>query len=321
MGLSEALQGRSSLTLGAIGGDVENPVLSEEATRPSACSTDLGRLSQAEFRLFIDKDSTTERIETASRQTNRDTNMSARGSRNEHGVTQGDSMTPRERIKSNLLHAASQAKALAVSRNVPNNFTFKDYLPHLFAEVRQSCHITAEEYAASFQNTTKEKFSEGRSGAFLYFSSDQKYIVKTTSKAENQVLLDMMKDYVSYLIANPNSLIVRFLGAHSLTMYNRVLYFVVMLNVFSKADLSERYDLKGSWVNRHGDSWQRRNKSKSAPLYKDNDLQHKIALNPSVANALHDQILRDSAFLSGNKFVFSLLCLLYILILLLKDSV
>jgi hypothetical protein len=256
----------------------------DDNSKLSIASTD-GRLSETEFRLHIDKDV-----------------ASQNWSRNQHDDSQ-ETLSSRQRIKRNLLTAATQAKevVLSASRNSPKDFIFKDYLPHLFAEVRENCQINAEEYAASFQNITKEKFSEGRSGAFLYFSSDQKYIVKTTSKAENQVLLDMMKDYVGYLIANPNSLIVRFLGAHSLTMYNRVLYFVVMLNVFSDANLSERYDLKGSWVQRHGDRLQRRHKTKSAPLYKDNDLQHKIALRPSVANALHDQILRDSSFLSGKR--------------------
>jgi hypothetical protein len=256
----------------------------DDNSKLSIASTD-GRLSETEFRLHIDKDV-----------------ASQNWSRNQHDDSQ-ETLSSRQRIKRNLLTAATQAKevVLSASRNSPRDFIFKDYLPHLFAEVRENCQINAEEYAASFQNITKEKFSEGRSGAFLYFSSDQKYIVKTTSKAENQVLLDMMKDYVGYLIANPNSLIVRFLGAHSLTMYNRVLYFVVMLNVFSDANLSERYDLKGSWVQRHGDRLQRRHKTKSAPLYKDNDLQHKIALRPSVANALHDQILRDSSFLSGKR--------------------
>lgn len=214
----------------------------------------------------------------------------------------------REKLKRNLLTATFGMRSRFTPKNnsVPNDFIFKDYLPQVFAEVRETCGIDPQEYADAFQKTTKEKFSEGRSGAFLYFSADQKYIVKTTTKGENQALLDIMQDYLSYLIANPNSLIVRFLGAHSLTLYGRVLYFVVMLNVFSKAELSERYDLKGSWVQRHGDNFQRRQKlkSNSAPLYKDNDLQHKITLNPGVANALHDQIFRDTAFLSGNFYNF-----------------
>lgn len=35
-------------------------------------------------------------------------------------------------------------------------------------------------------------------------------------------------------------------------MYDTTLYFVVMLNFFPNIVLSERYDLKGSWVDRNG---------------------------------------------------------------------
>lgn len=248
--------------------------------------SELGRQSETEFRLFLDRDP--QSIEKRRSNPNNNVRLSRQKMEN-----------TRDRIKRNLSMAFSSKERFRL-KSVPNDFIFKDYLPQLFAEVRETCGIDPQEYADAFQKTTKEKFSEGRSGAFLYFSADQKYIVKTTTKSENQALLDVMKEYLSYLIANPNSLIVRFLGAHSLTMYGRVLYFVVMLNVFSKAELSERYDLKGSWVQRHGDDFHRRQKSKSAPLYKDNDLQHKITLNPEVANALHDQIFRDTAFLSGN---------------------
>jgi hypothetical protein len=32
------------------------------------------------------------------------------------------------------------------------------------------------------------------------------------------------------------------------------LYFVVMLNIFPGIELSERYDLKGSWIDRNGNN-------------------------------------------------------------------
>lgn len=211
----------------------------------------------------------------------------------------------RDRVKHNLMTAALHAKAVlrSANNNVPNDFIFKDYMPQLFLQVRNICNINTAQYIKSFESVVKEKFSEGRSGAFLYFSADQEYIVKTTTASENECLLSILSDYVDYLQANPHSLLVKFLGAHSLTMYNRKIHFVVMKNIFSKIELSERYDLKGSWVHRHGDNFQlqRKKKNKFVPLYKDNDLQHKIILQSHVANGLYDQILRDSAFLSGNE--------------------
>lgn len=275
--------------------------------------SEYGRQSETEFRLFLDRDPQS----VEKRRSHPRTNNLSLHHRQSHAAS-GSSVpeeSVRDRIKRNLSLAFGTKERFRNmlprrTTSIPNDFIFKDYLPQVFAEVRETCEIDPIEYFEAFQKTTKEKFSEGRSGAFLYFSANQKFIVKTTTKNEINSLLNIMKEYLSYLIANPNSLLVRFLGAHSLTMYGRVLYFVVMLNVFSKAELSERYDLKGSWVQRHGDDFvQRRLKSKSskssAPLYKDNDLQHKITLNPEVANALHDQIFRDTAFLTGQNISLS----------------
>jgi hypothetical protein len=184
-------------------------------------------------------------------------------------------------------------------------FRFKDYSPGLFAKVRSMCNIGSEEYASSFETTCKETFSEGRSGAFMFYSSDQRCIAKSTTKSELVSLLNMMPNYIKYLVANPNSLISRFLGAHCITMYGVELYFIVMLNIFPPFKLSERYDLKGSWVNRHGvtrdykssGSTRTKDNSKAPNLYLDNDLQQKISLQAGVAPLVVDQIFKDVEFL------------------------
>lgn len=131
------------------------------------------------------------------------------------------------------------------------SFEKSPYNKGLFAKVRDMCNITPDEYARSFEATCKETFSEGRSGAFMFFSSDQRCIAKSTPKHELLSLQKLMPAYVDYLLHNPTSLITRFLGAHCITMYGVELHFVVMLNCFPSHRLSERYDLKGSWVNRH----------------------------------------------------------------------
>jgi 1-phosphatidylinositol-4-phosphate 5-kinase len=193
-------------------------------------------------------------------------------------------------------------------------FRFKDFSPGYFAKVREMCDMTAEEYSRSFEATCKETFSEGRSGAFMFFSSDQRCIAKSTSKAELLSLQKLMPEYVDYLTANPNCLITRFIGAHCITMYGVELYFVVMLNCFPPHRLSERYDLKGSWVNRHaltktefsGRS-RRKGAVKSPLLYLDNDLQHKLSLQPGVAQQIAEQIFKDVEFLTSKPLDISLL--------------
>jgi hypothetical protein len=154
-------------------------------------------------------------------------------------------------------------RARSAFSNAFREFRFKDFLPKLFARIRQIHGITAEEYASAFETTCRERFSEGRSGAFLFFSKDQRYIVKTMSQSESLTLRQVLQKYLQHLEMNPSSLIVRFLGAHSLTMYGVEIFFVVMLNVFPTAPLSERYDLKGSWVNRYGKRSHKRTRKQS----------------------------------------------------------
>merc|ERR1712228_97542 len=137
---------------------------------------------------------------------------------------------------------------------------FKDYAPHVFRYLRQQIYgISDNEYLQSvgFQNeeqrnSVKEKFSEGRSGAFFFFTHDSKYIIKTVTKAEASLLLKILPTFVKHYAKNPNTLINRFFGLHSLTMYNLVLYFVVLENVFvAGSKPHECYDIKGSWIDRH----------------------------------------------------------------------
>jgi hypothetical protein len=218
------------------------------------------------------------------------------------------SMNISQAIRTALLSASDVATSFFTSAQV-KEFRFKDFCPKLFGKVRELCGIDHEQYAKSFEKTCKEKFSEGRSGAFMFFSSNERCIVKTTTKSESLALHAIMPEYVKHLQANPNSLVCRFLGAHCITMYGNELYFVVMLNVFPTFPLSERYDLKGSWVNRHGFEMSRKSKRErmrreptaSSPLYQDNDLQHRISLEPDVTFALASQIRRDVLFLRSKQ--------------------
>lgn len=134
-------------------------------------------------------------------------------------------------------------------------FAFDDYSPQIFNQIRKFSGIEYSDYIKSFESTTMPSFSEGKSGAFMYFSSDKKYVVKTTTESELAKLLTILPDYQAYIEKevgfNRNTLLTRYLGAHRIVMYNIPLYFVVMQNL-CPFKVDEKYDLKGSWVNRHG---------------------------------------------------------------------
>lgn len=82
---------------------------------------------------------------------------------------------------------------------------FTTHEPHTFAEVRRIDEISADDYFASWENTCRESFSEGASGAFLFFSKDLKYIVKTCTPGEMSALRDIADDYLVHLQNHPGS--------------------------------------------------------------------------------------------------------------------
>lgn len=128
---------------------------------------------------------------------------------------------------------------------------FYDYAPHVFRCLRMEAKITTTSYRNSLQQTTKERVSEGKSGAFFYFTEDRKYVVKTLTHEELKFLLCILPKYFSYMKNNSNTFMTRFLGCHGLTMNGKTVFFVVMHSVFDTAlQIHERFDLKGSWVGR-----------------------------------------------------------------------
>ncbi len=132
---------------------------------------------------------------------------------------------------------------------------FVDYMPGRFEDIRiRGCNVKTSDYVRSLRKTTKERFSEGASGAFLFFSADQKYVIKSMTEEEHQVLLDILPSYHDYIITHPNTLLTRFMGCHSVRLgYTGKLYFCVMKNVFNGTNkIHETYDLKGSWIKRAG---------------------------------------------------------------------
>ena len=105
--------------------------------------------------------------------------------------------------------------------------------------------------------TLSELCSEGKSGSFLYYSADGKYMVKTISHTEHRFFRKILAGYYSHIVTNPDTMLVRFLGAHQIRfgkhskIGSKSIYFVVMGNLFETPfKIQRRYDLKGSWYGR-----------------------------------------------------------------------
>lgn len=210
----------------------------------------------------------------------------------------------------------------------PKPKRFIDYAPNEFRTIRRAFGMSDESYLASFRTTAKERISAGSSGAFLFFSGDDALIVKSMKEKECRKLVSMIPAYTDYIQSNPKSRIIRFFGCHRIRLYGRNFYFVVMTNVLHSvkhtATITEKYDVKGSWIDRRaklpqvGDmvtcsechaSYQygRNDNSSSLPLHvhrpdtilKDLDLTRALHLSEDVAESLYHQLFMDCEFLNS----------------------
>jgi 1-phosphatidylinositol-4-phosphate 5-kinase len=107
-------------------------------------------------------------------------------------------------------------------RTLPSKCSYKfiDYMPQTFYFLREMYGISVEEYTSAIKETTGERLGEGgRSGSFLFYSKNLKYIIKTISRDECTFLRSIVVAYRRYLRSNPGSLLTKFVGCHSIEMF------------------------------------------------------------------------------------------------------
>ncbi|KAK3271622.1 hypothetical protein CYMTET_20046 [Cymbomonas tetramitiformis] len=122
-----------------------------------------------------------------------------------------------------------------------------------FRRVRQCFGIDDEVYMQAFEKTAKERLTEGgASGAFFFFSGDERFMVKSCTRAEINTLCRITEKYADYVCQNKRTHLTRLYGAHCLNIYQRCFYFYVMENAFHAASevIHDRFDIKGSWEDR-----------------------------------------------------------------------
>ena len=105
-------------------------------------------------------------------------------------------------------------------------------------------------------DTLYELCSSGQSGSLFYYTKDKRYMIKTIPKREFSKFLSILQKYYEHLKENPETLISRFFGLHSVrwkdskTKFQKR-YLVIMNNVFKDFEVGVRYDLKGSTTGRN----------------------------------------------------------------------
>ncbi|KAJ0400241.1 hypothetical protein P43SY_006205 [Pythium insidiosum] len=201
---------------------------------------------------------------------------------------------------------------------------FDDYHPRVFRDIRRGFGIDEAQYRASFLATCHERIEAGggSSGAFMFYTADYMFLVKTITPQERAVLLRMLPAYIQHMRTNPSSHLSRFYGCHSIEMYGQVFSFIVMGNVIGRVSMHQFYDIKGSWIDRNAKpiplgktvictycSHAFQNGSNETCEYSihgthlphivllDNDFHRKLRVAPETALAIVEQLERDTAFL------------------------
>lgn len=183
------------------------------------------------------------------------------------------------------------------------DYKFKSYAPIPFAYLRHYFEINDDEYLVSL--TADYMMSElktiGRSSAMFYYTWDGRYVLKTLTKNEMNVLRGMLRDYFTYVTNNRDTLMNRFYGAYrSQTSMGKPLRFVIMNNIFPIGfNLNYKFDLKGSVINRAVDEAHKMHPGKST--WKENEFSetHYMQIGPTDWPKLRKQLLNDTTFLAS----------------------
>lgn len=122
------------------------------------------------------------------------------------------------------------------------------------------CNVLFSAYVASIWNSNvsrniqyvTEYFTSGRSGAFMYFTHDKRFIVKTVTKREHRILCTLLPHYAAHVEHQETTLLTRICGLHAvrLTEEQRFISFVVLQHICFQNGSNQAvhcmYDLKGS---------------------------------------------------------------------------
>ncbi|OMJ81948.1 hypothetical protein SteCoe_17486 [Stentor coeruleus] len=130
----------------------------------------------------------------------------------------------------------------------------KEYCPAIFRELQLLCNCSSIK-TSLFDPSNYEKLVNlvsvegGRSGAFIYLTTDSKFVIKTISKCESKILLSKLLPYYIKRLTNcPQSRLTRIYGVYKIyPMKQRV---IIMENILYKKNESWIFDLKGSRLSR-----------------------------------------------------------------------
>ncbi|XP_060126209.1 phosphatidylinositol 4-phosphate 5-kinase-like protein 1 isoform X2 [Zootoca vivipara] len=178
-------------------------------------------------------------------------------------------------------------------------FEMRTYAAPAFTRFRKFLGMVDVDYQRSLtcDSSYLQFISNSKSTADFFLSNDKRYFLKTQSKQEIQFLLTNLPKYLEHMERNPHSILVKFLGVHSIIVpREKKRYFIIMQSIFYPHDkIVERYDIKGCDVGRWTDPTPKG--SEIIVVYKDLNFADKtICLGPQRTWML-TQLELDTQFL------------------------
>ena len=211
------------------------------------------------------------------------------------------------------------------------NVKIRKYSPKIFYVLRKIDNISTNDYLLSLSpkdnlKIIKESFaSGGRSANPIIFTYDKKYLLKTISKSEKNVLLDILPEYHRRM-RDAKSLLCRIYGLYRIEVVGKqTIHLIVMRNMNELPTMTKYacFDLKGSTVQRF--TLTKEDQKDAINGFKEEVIEHykkkilkdldfdslNFSFNFSKENCdlIQNSLCEDSEFLKGNNLIdYSLLC-------------
>ena len=201
--------------------------------------------------------------------------------------------------------ASSAASAAGIAGSGASRpVLFVAHEPLVFACLRHSLNIPDNEYREAFLDDGFRALNPAtsKSGRSFYMTKDDRFILKSLSRAEADFLLDVLCHYYEHVAKHPSTLLPRFCGLYEVSEKGRDVLICIEANAFSsQCPIDERYDLKGSVVGR---MTREEDKAKDANvILKDLDLTRQLPLGLTCRSLLLMQLKSDCQFLENLEIV------------------
>ncbi|XP_053137745.1 phosphatidylinositol 4-phosphate 5-kinase-like protein 1 isoform X2 [Hemicordylus capensis] len=204
----------------------------------------------------------------------------------------------------NVLSEANYTAVLKQTHEVgsSHDFEMRTYAGPVFAHFRSLIGIIDTDYQNSLccEPSYLQFISNSKSSADFFLTNDKRFFLKTQSKREASFLRSNLSKYIEYLTNYPHSLLVKFLGLHSITAPpEKKRYFIIMQSVFYPHErICDRYDLKGCQLGRWTDAAPEG--SQVIVVFKDLNFEGKtINLGDQQRNWFLQQMELDTKFLKA----------------------